>query len=309
MHMRALTLVLCLAPLAGQKIAPIRVEVNLVNVGFTVRDAAGRLAGNLSQDDFEVLEDGVAQKISFFARSAEVPLTLGLILDVSGSQERFLKPHHRHLDAFLQQVLGPADRAFLLCFGNHLRLVSDFTPDRHQILESLKEFEHGNHRFPEIAPDDTRFAGTAFYDALYYATTQKLSAVERGRRALIMFSDGEDNSSEHHLLDAIEAAQTADARIYCLRYTHRKNGRWSSRNKYGKSVMARIARDTGASDFDVETGEIKTWFGAIAEELRSSYELAYTSTNPDRDGSFRKLTIRPKQPGLTVRAKSGYFAR
>ena len=105
--MRGLTLLLCLAPLAGQKMAPIRVEVNLVNVGFTVRDAHGVLAANLAQDDFEVLEDGKPQKISFFARSADVPLTLGLLLDVSGSQERFLKPHHDHLDAFLQQVLGP----------------------------------------------------------------------------------------------------------------------------------------------------------------------------------------------------------
>ena len=307
--MRVFALLLCLAPLAGQKMAPIRVEVNLVNVGFTVRDAAGALAAKLTQDDFEVLEDGVPQKISFFARSAEVPLSLGLILDVSESQDRFLKPHHDHLDAFLQQVLGPRDRAFLLCFGNHLRVVSDFTEDRHEILGALKRFEHGHRNFPELAPDDTRAAGTAFYDALYYATTDKLGTVERGRKALLMFSDGEDNSSAHHMLDAIEAAQTGDARIYCLRYTERKNGRWSSRNKYGRSVMARIARDTGASDFDVETGELKTWFRAIAEELRSSYELAYTPVNPERDGTFRKLTIRTKQPGLTVRAKAGYYAR
>jgi Ca-activated chloride channel family protein len=133
MRMRGILLLLCLVPLAGQKMAPIRVEVNLVNVGFTVRDAGGKLAANLTQDDFEVLEDGIPQKASFFARSGEVPLTLGLIVDVSGSQERFLKPHHDHLDGFLQEVLGPADRAFLLCFGNHLRLVSDFTPDRYQI--------------------------------------------------------------------------------------------------------------------------------------------------------------------------------
>src|SRR5262249_9955441 len=135
--MRALVVLFCLAPLVAQKMAPIRVDVNLVNVGFTVRDARGALAANLTQDDFEVLEDGTPQKISFFARSAEVPLSLGLILDVSGSQERFLKPHHDHLDTFLQQVLGPSDRAFLICFGNHLRVVSDFTADRSEILASL----------------------------------------------------------------------------------------------------------------------------------------------------------------------------
>ena len=106
----------------------LKVDVNLVNVTFTSRDTQGTLAAGLTQDDFEVFEDGIPQKISFFARSANVPLTLGLILDASGSQEHFVKAHRSHLETFLHEVLGPQDHAFLVCFGNHLRLVSDLSP-------------------------------------------------------------------------------------------------------------------------------------------------------------------------------------
>src|SRR4249920_851522 len=126
-----LLLLVCLAALAAPQLctpqnpAPIRVEVSLVNVGFSVRDDKGNLVTNLTQDDLEVTEDGVPQKISFFARSTDVPLTLGLIMDVSGSQQSFVKPHHNDLQAFLKTVLQPQDRAFLVCFGNNLRLMSD----------------------------------------------------------------------------------------------------------------------------------------------------------------------------------------
>src|SRR6266498_3401057 len=120
---------LCLAalaiPLVCRAQAPlpdIRVQVSLVNVGFSVRDEKGNLVTNLAQEDFEITEDGVPQKISFFARSTDVPLTLGLIMDTSGSQQSFIKPHHAALQEFLKTVLRPQDRAFLVCFANNLRL-------------------------------------------------------------------------------------------------------------------------------------------------------------------------------------------
>ncbi len=134
---------------------PIRVDVNLVNVGFTARDSRGALALDLSKDDFDVLEDGIPQKISFFARSSDVPLTLGLVMDVSGSQEHFMKPHHRDLETFLKAVMEPRDRAFLVCFGNRLRLVADFTASPPEILEGLRRFEKGDRHFPEFAGEET----------------------------------------------------------------------------------------------------------------------------------------------------------
>lgn len=307
--MRELAGFVCLFACAAQAPPHIQVDVNLVNIAFAVRGPDGTLAPNLSRDDFEIFEDGVRQKISFFARSADVPLTLGLVADFSGSQEHFLKPHHRHLEEFLRDVLGTRDRAFLVCFGNQLRLASDFSPSAGPILEGLGLFEHGGRRFPRLGPPEDRVLGTAFYDAIFYSIAEKLSDVRDGRRALIVFSDGEDNSSAHHMLDAIEAAQIADTRIFALRYTERRHGRLNARNKYGVRVMERIARETGGADFDAGGNGIPGIFRQIGEELRSSYELAYVSGNRVRDGSFRKVVIRAVRPGFTVRAKTGYFAR
>ncbi|HXN47059.1 MAG TPA: VWA domain-containing protein [Bryobacteraceae bacterium] len=294
--------------LAGQ--TTIKVDVQLVNVAFAVRDAAGALVMDRNKDDFEVFEDGVPQNIAFFARGTDVPLTIGLIVDFSGSQEHVAKQHHRDLLAFLKSVLGPRDRAFLVCFGNHLRLASDLTGDSAEIIDRLSEFEKGKYDFPELGPpDEQRELGTAFYDAIYYAIAEKLAKTEGGRRALILFSDGEDNSSAHNMMDAIEEAQTENVLCFAVRYTESPHGRLTARNKYGTSVMDRIARETGALHFDARQGELKTHFAEIGDVLRSSYELAYHSTNPIRDGTFRKLVIRAKAPGLAVRAKTGYFAR
>jgi len=106
----------------------ILVDVNLVAVAFSVRDVNGSLVNNLTKDDFEVTEDAVPQQIAHFARSLDIPLTLGLILDASGGQKRFNKQHRHDLEVFLHDVLGPNDGAFLVGFGNHIRLVSDYSP-------------------------------------------------------------------------------------------------------------------------------------------------------------------------------------
>jgi Ca-activated chloride channel homolog len=308
--MRTLIAMLWLATAAvADELPRLRVDVNLVNIAFSVHDAGGLRAADLNKDDFEVLEDGVPQKISFFARSADVPLSLALIGDVSGSQEHFLKRHRHDLEIFLRDELRPRDQALLICFGNHLRLVSDFSLSGETVMDALKRFDHGDHHFLELGPVEDRELGTAFYDALYYGVTEKLAKTEGGRRAIIIFSDGEDNSSAHHMLDAIEAAQSEDVRVFGMRYTQREHGRLTARNKYGIRVMERIARETGGMDFDAGQGDVAAVFRQIGEELRSSYELAYVSTNAMRDGSFRKVVIRPRQAGYSVRTKTGYFAR
>ena len=115
----------------GQEAPKIHSNVNLVNVSFTARDQRGTLLDSLTADQVNLFEDGVEQKIAHFAKSTDVPLTLGLIVDASSSQEHFSKEHEKDVETFLKNVLGPKDRAFLLCFGNHLRLVSDFTQSGH----------------------------------------------------------------------------------------------------------------------------------------------------------------------------------
>jgi Ca-activated chloride channel family protein len=293
---------------AGAAQGSIHVDVNLVNVAFSVRDANGALVDNLTKDDFEVLEDTVPQKIAHFARSVDLPLTLGMIVDASGSQEHFAKRHERDLEVFFNDVLGPKDRVFLVGFANHIRLVSDFSPSGAELMEGWKRYDKDTKHFPELGPPEDRDLGTAFYDSIYYSVTEKL-ARENGRRALLMFSDGEDNSSSHDMMTAIEAAQGANVLVFAIRYTEKEHGKLTARNQYGVRVMERIAKETGGTHIDAETTDPHTYFRQIAEELRTSYELAYYPTNAGKDDTFRKVVIRPKQAGLKVRSKTGYFSR
>jgi Ca-activated chloride channel family protein len=299
---------LALAVGVGRGQEPIRVKVNLVSVAFVARDANGALVNNLTQDDVEVLEDAIPQKVAFFSRSADVPLTLGLVVDASGSQDHFSKQHKNDLEVFFKDVLGPKDRVFLVGFGNHIRLVSDFSQSGGDLLEQWKQYQKSTSKFPELGPREDRDLGTAFYDSIFYSVTEKL-AQENGRRAILLFSDGEDNSSSHNMMTAIETAQSENVVVYAIRYTDKEHGKLTARNKYGTSVMDRVARETGGAHIDAETTDAHVYFRQIAEELRTSYELGYYPTDPLKDDTFRKIVIKPKRDGVKVRAKTGYFSR
>lgn len=304
--------VLAMGAILAQQLAPIRVDVSLVNVGFSVRDESGRLVTSLTQDDVEITEDGVAQKIAFFARSTDVSLNLGLVMDVSGSQQSFIKPHMKDLQAFLKNVLRPQDKAYLMTFANRLMLVSDYTASPKELVNALDDFQHDKqHRqeYPSVGPPEFRVLGTAFYDAIFYGSTLMMRNIDRGRRALIVFSDGEDNSSAHHMLEVIEAAQANDVLLFTIRYTEMRMGRLNARNKYGIGVMERLALETGGGAFDGQGKGLVESFKQIGEQLRSSYELGYHTSNPPGDKTFHKITIKARQPGLVVRAKTGYYAR
>jgi len=288
--------------------AQIKVKVDLVSVSFVARDARGGLVSDLTQDDVDVFEDAVPQKIAHFAKSSDVPLTLGIIVDASGSQDHFEKQHKSDLEVFFKDVLGPQDRVFLVGFGNHIRLVSDFSSSGDGLLDDWKAYQKGKRHFPTLGPEEDRDLGTAFYDSIFYAVTEKL-AKENGRRAILLFSDGEDNSSSHNMMTAIETAQAENVLVYAIRYTEKEHGKLTARNKYGISVMDRVARETGGAHIDAETTDPHTYFKQIAEELRTSYELAYYPKDPLKDDSFRKIRLKPKREGITVRAKTGYFAR
>src|SRR5262249_42120448 len=154
--------------------------------------------------------------------------------------------------AFLKTVLGSRDNAFLLTFANRISLVCDYTASPKELIQELSGWEKEKVRsnYPTVGPPEFRVLGTAFHDAIFYSSTQMMKNIDRGRRALIIFSDGEDNSSAHHMLDAIESAQANDVLLFTIRYTESRNGRVTARNKYGTSVMERIARETGGADFD-----------------------------------------------------------
>jgi Ca-activated chloride channel family protein len=198
---------------------------------------------------------------------------------------------------------------FLVGFGNHIRLVSDFSNSGASLLDEWKLYQKSTGKFPELGPvGENRDLGTAFYDAIFYSVTEKL-AKENGRRALLLFSDGEDNSSSHNMMTTIETAQAENVPVYAIRYTEKQHGKLTARNKYGISVMDRIAKETGGAHIDAESTDPRNYFRQIAEELRTSYELAYYPKDPLKDDTFRKIVLKPKRDGLTVRAKTGYFSR
>ena len=163
----------------AQGVPVIQVETHLIDTTLSVRDADGRIVTGLTQDDFTVVEDGVPQKIRFFAHDNQLPLSIGLIIDASGSQEKFVKEHEKDIEAFLRQILEPSDQAFAVCFGNHLRLVSDSTSSAPAIMDGIRSFDKGNTDFPEIGPKEKRELGTALYDAVFYSVTEKLTSIRQ----------------------------------------------------------------------------------------------------------------------------------
>ena len=293
----------------AQNVPVIQVETHLIDTTLSVRDADGHIVTGLAQDDFTVVEDGIPQKIRFFAHDSQLPLSIGLIIDASGSQGKFVKEHQKDIEVFLHRVLEPSDQAFALCFGNHLRLVSDTSSSVSALMDAVRSFDKGNMEFPEIGPKEERELGTALYDAVFFSITEKLAAVRQRRKVLLVFSDGEENSSEHDLLDAIEAAQNNDVLIYAIRYTELKHGKMDARDRYGVRALDHLTTQTGGKTFDFHETKLKQDFSEIAGDLRSFYDLAYQSTNPTRDGTYRKVVIKTTHPGLTVRARAGYYAR
>lgn len=283
--------------------------MRLVQVTFSVRDAAGAIVPNLTADDFEVFENGERQRLSRFSHGSDQALRLGVLADGSGSQSRFIESHRQDLTDFLESALTSADGAFVLGFGNTLRLVCDFANDAEAMMSRLDFYRDHAGRLPKLGPDEDRDGGTALFDAIYYSIREKLNQSDGGRRALLILSDGGDNSSGHHLLDAIEIAQSADVRVFGVWYSGDEKDELEVRDRYGLRVLTRLSQDSGGELFEASGESLREQFHRISEDLRSSYEAAYYSTQAASDGRFRQVEIRPKDASLRVRARPGYYAR
>ena len=307
--------VLCLAaaiptasPALEQLAATFKSETHLVNFTYSVRRPDGTLAGSLSRDDFQVTEDGVPQTIAFFGKESDLPLTLGLIVDASDSQSHFFKRHRQDIEKFLKSILHPGDQVFTVSFGNHLRLTNDLTADPANVLDGLERFDKGERKFPELGPEEEREGGTALYDAVFYAVNERSNQAQGRRHALILFTDGEENSSAHDLLDAIDAARETDTLIYAIRYTDHKEIK-TPHARQGVATLHHLALETGGADYDALHSNLGEDFRQIADELRSLYSIAYHSTNHKADATFRRVQISTADKSLVVHARTGYYAR
>jgi VWFA-related protein len=294
----------------------LKVNVNVVGVFFNVKDKHGALIPNQTKDDFEVFEDSQPQTIKYFTAESNLPLTLGILIDTSGSQLRVLDMEKEVGGAFLRQVLTDKDEAFVMDFDVQSELVQDYTRDVHRLQSALNKVKinsgvSSGSGIPGLGQGPVPIhnaPGTVLYDAVYLSATEMLSK-EVGRKAMILLTDGEDEGSKLKIKDAIEAAQKADAIVYVLLCADR-GGYYSSGMVYtGEGAMHTLTEPTGGRVINVgnKFDKLREAFDQIAAELRSQYNIGYTSTNTVLDGGYRKLQIKSKQ-GYKIQTRAGYYA-
>ncbi len=294
----------------------LKVNVNVVQLFFNVKDKHGALIPNLTKDDFEVNEDAKPQTIKYFTAESNLPLTLGILIDSSGSQLRVLDMEKEVGGAFLKQILTDKDLAYVMDFNVDATLVQDYTRDTQRLQKALNSVKiNAGYTMPTLpgaggGPVPTaQQAGTVLFDAVYLSSHDML-AKEVGRKAMILLTDGEDEGSRLKIQDAIEAAQKSDAIIYVLLCADRGGYFSSGMSYYGESDMKKLTEATGGRVINVgnKFDKLREAFDEIAKELRSQYNIGYTPTNTQLDGSYRKLEIKCKQPGYKIQARAGYYA-
>jgi len=293
----------------------LKVNVNVVQLFFNVKDKKGGLIPNLTKNDFDVLEDNNPQGIKYFAAESNLPLTLGILIDSSGSQMRVLDMEKEVGGAFLNDILREKDLAFVISFDVNVDLLQDFTSSVRSLKNALNSARintaGGNGAgIPGLGggPVPTVGAprGTLLYDAIYLASHDEL-AQQVGRKAMIILTDGEDQGSQLKIKDAIESAQKADSIVYVLLCADR--GFYGFGGYSGEGEMKKLTQETGGRMIEVGNNftKLKDAFNQIATELRSQYNIGYSPTNAKLDGTFRKVEIRSKN-GYKIQSRNGYYA-
>ncbi len=306
----------------GAPVTTLRVNSNLVSLYFTVRDKHGALIPNLTRDECTVFEDKKQQKVRNFEARADQPLTLGMLLDTSGSQQNVLPLEQQTGSNFLHQILREKDEAFLISFDVDVNLLEDYTNNAGQLSRAMNKAEintaagNGSAGVPGLGqgtiPTQGAPKGTLLYDAVYLGAGDKLRQ-ETGRKAMILLTDGEDQGSKYRVQDAIEAAQKANAILYVILIADRgfySGGSIMLGGYTGDSAMRKMAAETGGRVIDVGNNgkKLEAAFGQIEDELRTQYVASYVPLNGDFDGRYRTVDVQCKGDGLKVQARKGYYA-
>ena len=261
-------------------------QVQTVELPVTVLDKDGRPVEGLRQSDFRVVEDGRPQQISHFSRQQELPIRLGIVVDTSGSMEKTLPEVQRVVLGFLRNLLRPKDRAFVVSFSDRPSLLEKFTADFAGLERAM------------IALRSDR--GTAFNDATIYGLFQ-FSGV-RGRKAMVILTDGEDNASRMGFDRVLDYAQRSGVTTYVVAID------LALTKVMVRSQLSRLARTTGGESFFLSANaNLATVYETINRELRSQYLVAYTSDASTPEDVFRKVTVKVDKPGLEVRTLAGYY--
>ena len=293
-------------PAAG---GTLKATTEVVSVYAVVRQKNGRLIPDLTKDDFQLSENQQPQVIRYFSREADTPLTMGILVDTSPSQDRVLGVEKREAEAFLQEVMRPKDLTFVLHFDVEVELLQDFTSDLNRLDRAIEEGEinGGGFRTPGTFPAGDSQGATHLYDAVYLSARELLKN-EVGRKVLILLTDGEDQGSKVKLDTALEAAQKSDVIIYSVDIHDRGFYMRQGVGYGGESVLRKLSEDTGGRVIQTNSKDTSEAFQQIARELRTQYLLGYTPTNTKLDGTFRKIEVKVRVGNVKVDARRGYYA-
>ena len=300
-----------------QSLETLKVNVNVVQLFFNVKDKKGGLIPSLTRDDFDLAEDGKPQTVKYFAAESNLPLTLGILIDSSGSQARVLDMEKQVGGQFLSEILREKDLAFVIGFDVNVDLLQDFTNSVSALKKGMNSARintgGGGGVIPGMGggpvPTANGPRGTLLYDAVYLAAHDEL-AQQVGRKAMILLTDGEDQGSQLKLADAIEAAQKSDSIVYVLLCADRGFYGGFGMGYSGDSQMKKLTSETGGRVIEVgnKFDKLKDAFDQIARELRSQYNIGYSPTNSRLDGTFRKIEIHTKNKDYKIQSRTGYYA-
>ena len=277
-----------------QSVLTIKKRVNEVDVLFIATDKHGKFVRNLNERDFNILDDHKPpESILAFRRETDLPIEMGLLIDVSGSVNSRFAFEQDAAIGFLQHVIRPSfDKAFILGFNSRSQYVQDYTDKVALLSAGVRRLQNGG--------------GTALYDAVYRACKEKLLTEKSDRpirKALIVISDGEDNQSDVSRAQAIEMAQRAEVIIYTISTDD------SGLILRGDQVLQQLADATGGrAFFPYKMKDISHSFAAIEDELRSQHVVSYKPSDFDADGRYRSIEITALKKDLQVRARRGYYA-
>jgi Ca-activated chloride channel homolog len=280
-----------------------QIDVNVLDVPLmvSVADNKGKLVGNLTKNDFKIFEDDKPQTIKSFARDTDLPLSIALLVDSSGSiieQVKFERA--AATDFFFNTMKRKKDRAIVIGFDSLPWVLSDDTPDGftdepERLAEAVRKIKAGG--------------GTAVYDAVYGAVQKKL-ALEAGerRKLIILISDGDDTASRLSLTEALEMAQRHDVTVYAIS-TNKTSDTKSREKVHGDEVIQKMVDETGGKAyFPLKLDDLATDFQKIGDELRSQYVISYTPTNQSLDGTYREVRVEMSDKKYKARTRRGYFA-
>jgi Ca-activated chloride channel family protein len=282
----------------------LKIDSNLVTVISSINTKHGTQPAKLHQEDFEILEDGVAQEITEFARDEDIPLRLIMLFDTSSSVKNQLRFERRAAARFFERLLRPQDQAALFAVSTDVTIIQDFTNKISQLTNATKLLQARG--------------ATSLYDGVYLAAGYlKLT---QGRRIIVIVSDGGDTTSQKKLAEALEQAQASDVVIFNV-FTGLLTASQNVRDLAAERAMQTLTNETGGemysprmalngNEIDEEESlqNLDEAFGNLADQVRTQYTLRFYSSNDARDGKFRKLTVRVKKSGYSARARSGYYA-